>query len=94
MYIFYPPPQKKTCSLYLKTYSLTHCTRDEWILFFPFWSDGVATHVYFSTGFVNYKKGALVLHPQVIKFTFCLPMIGGYLWLLWLLSPLKMVTMI
>ena len=94
MYIFYSPPQKKTCSLYLKTYSLTHCTRDEWILFFPFWSDGVATHVYFSTGFVNYKKGALVLQPQVIMFTFCLPMIGGYLRLLWLLPPLKMVTMI
>ena len=89
MYIFYPPPQKKTCSLYLKTYSLTHCTRVEWILFFPFWSDGVATHVYFSTGLVNYKKGALDSQPQVITYTSCLPMVGGSLRVLWLLPPLK-----
>jgi hypothetical protein len=28
-------------------------------------------------GFVNYKKGALDSQPQVIKFTSCLPMVGG-----------------
>jgi hypothetical protein len=27
--------------------------------------------------FVNYKKGALDLQPQVIKITSCLPMVGG-----------------
>jgi hypothetical protein len=30
-------------------------------------------------GFVNYKKGALDAQPQVIKFTSCLPMVGGSL---------------
>ena len=30
-------------------------------------------------GFVNYKKGALDSQPQVIKFTSCLPMVGGSL---------------
>jgi hypothetical protein len=28
-------------------------------------------------GFVNYKKGALDSQPQVIKFTSCLPIVGG-----------------
>ena len=32
-----------------------------------------------ATGFVNYKKGALDSQPQVIKFTSCLPMVGGSL---------------
>jgi hypothetical protein len=36
--------------------------------------------------FVNYKKGALDSQPQVIKFTSCLPMVGGSLRLL---PPLK-----
>jgi hypothetical protein len=31
----------------------------------------------FAPGFVNYKKGALDSQPQVIKFTSCLPMVGG-----------------
>ena len=31
------------------------------------------------TRLVNYKKGALDSQPQVIKFTSCLPMIGGSL---------------
>ena len=30
-------------------------------------------------GFVNYKKGALDLQLQVIKFTSCLPRVGGSL---------------
>ena len=94
MYIFYPPHPKKNYSLCLKTYSLTHCTWDEWNLSFPFRSDGVATHIYFSTGLVNYKKGALDSQPQVITFTSCLPMVGGSLRVLWLLPPLKMVAMI
>ena len=33
----------------------------------------------FTPGFVNYKKGALESQPQVIKFTSCLPMVGGSL---------------
>jgi hypothetical protein len=33
-------------------------------------------------GFVNYKKGVLDSQPQVIKFTSCLPMVGGSLPLL------------
>ena len=33
----------------------------------------------FAPGFVNYKKGALDSQPQVIKFTNCLPMVGGSL---------------
>ena len=33
----------------------------------------------FTPGFVNYKKGALDSQLQVIKFTSCLPMVGGSL---------------
>ena len=33
----------------------------------------------FAPGFVDYKKGALDLQPQVIKFTSCLSMVGGSL---------------
>jgi hypothetical protein len=40
-------------------------------------------------GFVNYKKGALDSQPQVIKFTSCLPMVGGSLRLL---PPLKLIA--
>jgi len=45
----------------------------------------------FAPGFVNYKTGALDSQPQVIKFTSCLPMVGGSLRLL---PPLKLVSMI
>ena len=45
-------------------------------------------------GFVNYKKGALDSQLQVIKFTSCLPMVGGSLQVLRLLPPLKLVAMI
>jgi hypothetical protein len=39
----------------------------------------------FAPGFVNYKKGALDSQPHVIKFTSCLPMVGGSLtWQLFL----------
>jgi hypothetical protein len=48
----------------------------------------------FAPSFVNYKKGALYSQPQVIKFTSCLPMVGGSLWLLRLPPPLKLVAMI
>ena len=48
----------------------------------------------FAPGFVNYKKGALDSQPQVIKFTSCLPMVGGSLRVLQLLPPLKLVAMI
>jgi hypothetical protein len=44
--------------------------------------------------FVNYKKGALDPQPQAIKFTSCLPMVGGSLRVLRLLPPLKLVAMI
>jgi hypothetical protein len=44
--------------------------------------------------FLNYKKGALDSQPQVIKFTSCLPMVGGSLRVLRLLPPLKLVAMI
>jgi hypothetical protein len=33
----------------------------------------------FAPGFVYYKKGALDSQPQMIKFTSCLPMVGGSL---------------
>jgi hypothetical protein len=34
---------------------------------------------FFAPSFVSYKKGALDSQPQVIKFTSCLPMVGGSL---------------
>ena len=40
------------------------------------------------------KKGALDSQQQVIKFISCLPMVGGSLQVLRLLSPLKLVAMI
>jgi hypothetical protein len=40
------------------------------------------------------KQGALDLQPQVIKFTSCLPMVGGSLRVLRLPPPLKLVAMI
>ena len=48
----------------------------------------------FAPGFVNYKKGAFDSQPQVIKFTSCLPMVGGFLRVLRLPPPLKLVAMI
>jgi hypothetical protein len=49
----------------------------------------------FAPGFVNYiKKGALDSQSQVIKFTSCLPMVDGSLWVLGLLPSLKLVAMI
>jgi len=41
---------------------------------------------------INSKKGALNSQPQVIKFTSCLPMVGGFLRVLRLLQPLKLVA--
>jgi len=50
------------------------------------WLDYPTTHTSlspirrgFATGFVNYNKGALDSQLQVIKFTSCLPMVGGSL---------------
>ena len=48
----------------------------------------------FAPGVVNYKKGALDLQSHVIKFTSCLPMVGGSLQVLRLPPPLKLVSMI
>ena len=62
--------------------------------------DYLATHTSLSPirrrfvpGFVNYKKGAFDSKPQYIKFTSCLPMVGGSLRVLRLLPPLKLVAM-
>ena len=46
----------------------------------------------FAPDFVNYKKGALDSQSQVIQFTN--PMVGGSLWVLRLLPPLKLVATI
>jgi hypothetical protein len=40
------------------------------------------------------KKGALDSQPHVIKFTSCVHMVGGSLWVLRLLLPLKLIVMI
>jgi len=48
----------------------------------------------FAPGSVNYQKGALDSQPQVIKFTSCLPMVGGSLRVLRLPPLLKLVAMI
>ena len=48
----------------------------------------------FAPGFGNYKKGALDSPPQVIKFISCLPIVGGFLRVLRLLPPLKLLAMI
>jgi hypothetical protein len=48
----------------------------------------------FAPGFVYYKNGALDSQPKVIKFTRCLPMVSGSLWVLRLLPPLILVAMI
>ena len=48
----------------------------------------------FTPGFVNYKKGALDSQSQVIKFTSCLPMVGGSHRVLRLPPPLKLIAMI
>jgi len=45
----------------------------------------------FAPSFVNYKKGALDSQPQVIKFTSCLPRVGGSLRFP---PPLKLVAMV
>jgi hypothetical protein len=61
--------------------------------------DYLTTHISLSSiirgfvhGFVIYKNGALDLQPQVIRFTSCLPMVGGSLRVFRLLSPLKLVA--
>jgi len=47
------------------------------------------------TRFCNLQKRVhSVSQPQVIRFTSCLPMVGGSLRVLWLLPPLKRVSMI
>ena len=40
------------------------------------------------------QNGALDSQPHVIKFTICLPMVGGSLRVLWFPPPLKLVAMI
>jgi hypothetical protein len=45
----------------------------------------------FAPGFVNYKKGCTRLAAQVIKFTSCLPMVGGSHRILRLIPLLKLV---
>ena len=48
----------------------------------------------FTPSFVNYKKGALDSQPHAIKFTSCLPMVGGSHRVLRLPPPLKLIAMI
>jgi hypothetical protein len=48
----------------------------------------------FAPGFVSYKKGCIRLAAQVIKFTSCLPMVGGSLQVLRLLPSQKLAAMI
>ena len=48
----------------------------------------------FAPSFVNYKKGVVDSQPQVIKFTSCLPRVGGSLRVLRLPPPLKLLAMI
>jgi hypothetical protein len=48
----------------------------------------------FVPGCVDFKTGALDSQLQVIKFTSCLPMVGGSLWVLRLPPSLKLVAMI
>ena len=48
----------------------------------------------FVLGFVNSKKGCTRLAAHVIKFTSCLPMVGGSLRVLRLPPPLKLVAII
>ena len=45
----------------------------------------------FAPVFVNYKKGALDLQPQVIQFTSCLPRVGDHLWVILASSTTKTV---
>jgi hypothetical protein len=64
-------------------YKLTDDQTGKWFYHRVVWKD-----------MVTYKKGALDSQPQVIKFTSCLPMVGGSLRVLRLLPPLKLVAMI
>ena len=52
------------------------------------------TNTAWGRGLINYNKGALDSQPQVIKFTSCLPMVGGSLRVLQLLPPLKLVIFV
>jgi hypothetical protein len=55
----------------------------------------VVFHLVNEPGVYNYEiEGALDSQPQVIKFTSCLPMVGGSLRVLRLLPPLKLAVMI
>jgi hypothetical protein len=62
--------------------------------YYGVYQQGITIRCVFAPGFVNYKKGALDSQPKVIKFTNCLPMVGGSLRVLRLLPPLKLVAMI
>ena len=50
--------------------------------------------IHTNLGLAITKQGAFDSQPQVIKFTSCLPMVGGSLWVLRLLPPPKRVAMI
>ena len=82
--------------LSLCTFSFRHCIVCSWAIWVV---NYLATHTSlspirlgFAPVFVNYKKGALDSQPQVIKFASCLPIVSGYLLVLRLLPPLKLVT--
>jgi hypothetical protein len=77
--------------------SLTYITGFSVKFFFqPIYTD-YANYAYFDKrSYLNLWNiwTKLTIKPQVIKFTSCLPMVGGSLRVLWLLPPLKLVTII
>ena len=60
-----------------------------WVIQLP-----ITNRAWVRPGFVNYKKGALNDTVASDKFTSCLPMVGGSLWVFRLLPRLKLVEMI
>jgi hypothetical protein len=62
-----------------------------WVVGLPNNSYKPITNTAWVRALVDDKKGALDSQSQVIKFTSCLPMVGGSLWVLRLLPPLKLM---
>ena len=65
-----------------------------WVVGLPNNSYKPITNTAWVRALVDDKKGALDSQSQVIKFTSCLPMVGGSLRVLRPLPPLKLVAMI
>jgi hypothetical protein len=91
--------ETEACPLFV-VYSLSHNYQGDRVAQCV-WSLDLTTHRSlspirrgFAPSFVNYKKGALDSQPKVIKFTSCLPRVGGSLRVIRLPPPLKLVAMI